>query len=126
MELDPGYHDAILVATGDISVVGQKKTNMYPLAESLVVSGTSIVLPEDPLGWSEGDLVVVAGRRNFGEEVLQIQEIKGNSLHLVPASSQSEWVGFEEGELADRNTRNFVINLTANAEVTSEPEEMLN
>ena len=56
----------------------------------------------------------------------QIQEIQGNSLHLVPASPRSEWVGFEEGELADRNTRNFVINLTANAEVTSEPEEMLN
>ena len=124
--LEPGYHDAMLVIDGDFSMVGHQKTNMYPLKAPLAVSSNFIDLPQAPEGWQEGDLVVVGGARNVDEKVLAIKSIEGPRVFFESANSEEEWKGFTKYDTAERNRRNFAINIQSNTGLTTESKELLN
>ncbi len=123
---DARQHSAMFLSLGEVSVHGQKKTALAPLAVPPASGGRLLTLASPPENWQEGDLLFVGGNRLTREEgeLLRIVSLAGAEVTIEAAERASgDWQGFTQDYETDRDLQSFAVNISRNVAFSSSPPD---
>ena len=130
---DPMLLGRGIIALGKVSMHGEKKTSDLKVAIDPLIGDTQIELSQQPLNWSLGDILLLAGTRYSGwkwenggngyergvqyhqtqDEILTITGISGSTVTFTPALNYAHVTPRDD-------LKTSIVNLTRNVSIATE------
>lgn len=106
---DPAQLSLGLLTMGKVRIIGKEKTDFIPVSRSLRKNETSISLKNSPVGWIQGDEIVIAGSELLKQsELLKLKSINGNSIVV------DKKLRYDHGGIVASDKYTYVGNLSRN------------